>query len=1164
MTKINKIVMKGFKSFANRTELLFGGDFNCVLGPNGSGKSNVLDALCFVLGKSSSKDLRAEKAANLIYNGGKKKQPAKEGEVSIYFDNASKVFPTVDPYVKITRIIKPSGQSKYRINDKTRTRQQILELLSLAKINPDGYNIILQGDIVRLIEMSSIERRGIIEEIAGISVYEDKKNKALSELEKVDSRLKEAGIILTERKTYLDGLKGDRDQAMKYKNLKDKIDQNKASYLSIQLNKKEADKNDLEKETTENKAKMDKIQKQIDSYKKIIGDNKKEMDEISKIVEERGEKDQIEIHKKVEGLKVDLATNKTRISSCENELARIDARKNQLHSDLTEIDAKVEQLNQEKEDLDKKKKSLMLESERINKNIDVFKKKNKLDDMVDIENKIDGIDKAIEEKQKETHELREQQQNILREKDRLEIQLQSVDEKIKKVIQVEKEHKAQISNLKKKREDFKKATLELNKLLNEDSTLAARLKDARVKLIRNHEELAKLRAKNIGIQEKIQGSVAAKRILEQKGSIRGIYGTVSELGNVSTKYSLALEIAAGPKIKSIVVESDAVAAKCIKYLKDNRLGVAAFIPLNKIKPVEKSHGIDDLKSAGGVHDLALNLISYDPKFSKVFSYVFGNTVVVDDINVARRVGIGNARMVTLDGDLAELSGVMHGGFREKKGRHLGFSEKEVASSIKELEKSIAGDDSLVTALENQRKEIDEKITGLRQEKANLEGEVITLEKSLHLEEGDLDASKKQKSDFGKRSDELDKQLKALLDKISNANSELAKLNSEKQDLKSKISQLRNPTVIAELNTFTQKKDDIRGEIAKSDSDVKGIDTRIQDIFGRDKENIIKILKQNEKEEKDFNGEIVMLNKRIKEQEVDLKKLEQEEKKFYAQFKGLFAKRNKINEVVQKNEDNVLAKTDSIRKIELRLNTLSIESARVRAEMEGMKEEFKQYEGVKILKKPEADLKKEISDFEKMMQNIGNVNMRALEIYDSVEKEYNSLITKKETLLTEKDSVLNMMEEIEDKKKNIFMNTFNSLNEHFQIIFSSITTKGNAYLELESPEKPFEAGLRIKVRLATKKYLDIRSLSGGEKTLTALAFIFSVQEYEPASFYVLDEVDAALDKRNSEKLAKLLKEYSRKAQYLIISHNDAVITEASTLYGVSMNEHGMSKVVSLRI
>ena len=217
MTKINSIILRGFKSFANKTELIFGPKYNVVLGPNGSGKSNILDSLCFVLGKGSTKSLRAEKSANLIYNGGKSKKAAKEGEVSIYFDNTGKTFPTDEAEVKVTRIVRPSGQSIYRINDKARTRQQILELLSLARINPDGYNIILQGDIVRFVEMSGEERRQIVEEIAGISVYEEKKEKALRELEKVDVKISEAEIILKERETYLKELKKDRDEAMKYR-----------------------------------------------------------------------------------------------------------------------------------------------------------------------------------------------------------------------------------------------------------------------------------------------------------------------------------------------------------------------------------------------------------------------------------------------------------------------------------------------------------------------------------------------------------------------------------------------------------------------------------------------------------------------------------------------------------------------------------------------------------------------------------------------------------------------------------------------------------------------------------------------------------------------------------------------------------------------------------
>ena len=260
MTRINRLVCNGFKSFAKHTELIFGEQFNCIIGPNGSGKSNVLDALCFVLGKSSSKSLRAEKASNLIYNGGKLKNPAKQGEVSIYFDNSTHVFPTTDSEVKISRIVKQSGQSVYKINDKTVTRQQILDLLSLAKIDPDGYNIILQGDIVAFVEMPPLERRVLIEDIAGIGIYEEKKHKALLELNKVDERLKEAEIILAERSNYLKELKDERNQALKYKEALDEIKVNKASYIKIQMNTKQGHHDVLQGKIKEQEAKLHKHQ----------------------------------------------------------------------------------------------------------------------------------------------------------------------------------------------------------------------------------------------------------------------------------------------------------------------------------------------------------------------------------------------------------------------------------------------------------------------------------------------------------------------------------------------------------------------------------------------------------------------------------------------------------------------------------------------------------------------------------------------------------------------------------------------------------------------------------------------------------------------------------------------------------------------------------------
>jgi chromosome segregation protein len=266
------------------------------------------------------------------------------------------------------------------------------------------------------------------------------------------------------------------------------------------------------------------------------------------------------------------------------------------------------------------------------------------------------------------------------------------------------------------------------------------------------------------------------------------------------------------------------------------------------------------------------------------------------------------------------------------------------------------------------------------------------------------------------------------------------------------------------------------------------------------------------------------------------------------------------------ESKVLGLEEGSRKEELTINTFSIEEARVKAELAGMNAEFAQYEGVELdMEKSEEKLKKEISDFEKMMANIGNVNLRALEIYETVEKEYNVLIEKKNSLVGEKDDVIKMMDEIEVNKKGLFMGTLDVVNKNFVDIFTALSTKGDAFLELENPESPFEEGLRIKVKLTGKKFMDIRSLSGGEKTLTALAFLFAIQEHEPASFYVLDEVDAALDKANSDKLAKLIRDYCTNAQYVVISHNDAVISEADALYGVSMQvDAGLSNVVSLDI
>jgi len=1132
MTQIKKMVMSGFKSFATKTELVFGDNFNCVLGPNGCGKSNVIDSLCFVLGKGSTKELRAERAANLIYNGGKTKQPAKEGSVSIYFDNSDKSFPTEEKVVKITRIVRQTGQSKYKINDKVRTRQEVLDLLSIARVDPDGYNIILQGDIEKFVNMPTVKRREIIEEISGIGIYENKKNKAINELNRVEEKLNNAQIILSERKTYLDELKNERDQALKFKGLDEKIKQNKATVLDYEIKKKKSEFVKFEKDIQNQKDIVKKLYEEIGSINKNIAEKRQAIQKINKEIEEKGEKKQLAIHKQVEQLKEDVIKNRARIEVCNGEVKKVIDRKEQLQKTLSDNQQRMDNLIKERQELVKAKQDKEKQMQDLHQKIQAFRKKSNIGDLSELDAEIEKYDTQAEEKEKEVQKYRTEQQELLRSKDRIEIQIESIDEKIYKVKEIEKEHKKELDKLKQLKDEFKQATLELNKRLDEDSSLALQIRDKKDKLEKISEIITRLRAKTIESREAVSANIAVKTILKNKQRFGDVYGTVSQLGSVDSKYALAL------------------------------VGVATFLPLNKIQEPRTDAKIKTYLKANGVHGLTTNLVNFDSKFKKVFKYVFGNTIIVDDINVTRRIGIGNARMATLDGDIAELSGAMRGGFRQKKG--ASFKQKGADEELKKAENEEAQLQNVLSTLMNRREENENLITELRQKKGNLEGETIKIEKSLHIDSKDVDASKKVKGDFEKEFMDVNKQLEVVENNISEVNKKLAEIKVKKQQVREKVSGLRDPRKLAELNAFDQKKDELKEEITTLTGEIKNIGVQIEIIFGPEEQNTLKIIKQHDKEQEDFKQEINELRAAMSKQTKKLKDKEKAEEEFGKKFKSLFTKKNTLNEDIQKVERDIIRKEEQINKFDEKASDKAILNVRIKAELAGLETEFKKYEGVQLVKKSLEQLKKEITQYENMVEQMGTVNMRALEAYENIEKEYNQLIQKKEKLAGEKEDVFKMMDEIEIKKKDLFMKTFNIITQNFKTIFSELSTKGDAFLELENPESVFDGGVRIKVRITSKKFLDIRSLSGGEKTLTALAFIFCIQEHEPGPFYVLDEVDAALDKRNSELFAKLIAKYSRNAQYLIISHNDGVISEADNLYGVTMNQHGMSKVVSLRI
>lgn len=826
-TYITKIVLQGFKSFNRKTVIPFSKGFTAIAGPNGAGKSNIVDAITFVLGKISAKSLRAERLQKLIYDGAGIKKGAQQAVVHLYFDNKKRVFPFEQDEIVITRKINKKGISVYKLNGRTTTRDKILQTLSIAKIRPDGYNIVYQGDATRILDMNAIERRKIIDEISGIEEYNRRKERALLDLQKVDEKLSQAEIIYRQKLENLKKVEKERNAALKYEELKQKIAIIKASIIQQKI-----------KELQKKREKLLAKQKSFEEF---------------------------------------LINIKEKLEEVENKLAEKEA------------------------DVAKVLKQILKFSKQI-------------------------------------------------EKERERIKLQSQIELNKSLIE---NYKNEIERI--------KSNIEKLRAIEEKSELIA------LKTPRPVREILKL-------------------------NLKGVYGTIKDVIKVPEKFKTAIEVAAGNHLFDIIVEDEDVAMFCISYLKEEKIGKANFIPLNKI--TTRKFVKNELLKYDGVLGLASDLIKYDIKFLKAINFVFGNTLIVKDLETAKRIGIGKARMVTLDGDLIELSGYMSGGY------------------------------SLAQHPKTMTKKIEEEIKIYLNQKQKLEKELENLERIT----------------------------KELEEKVS-------KIKVQKESYQS-------------------------------------------------------------------------LEKVKLASELEIEKLKNKRKKLYEK-KALTE--NKISE-------------------------LKIEIAKLEVELNSLFEEMKQYQNVKPISQDISTLVKMLRNYEQQLKQIGVVNLKAIQEYEEVKKDFEEYKQKYEKILEERKAVLKLIEEIEEKKKEVFMKTLNQVSSKFAEVFYKLTG-GNAVLQLEDDD--INKGLIIKANPKGGRPINIDALSGGEKTITALAFIFALQFYKAAPFYVLDEVDAALDKENSKKFAQFVKNLSKNSQFIVITHNDQTLKFAEKIYGVTL-ENGESKILTVKL
>jgi chromosome segregation protein len=1132
-TCIKQLQFRGFKSFNRKVDVVFQPGLNCVMGPNGSGKSNVLDGMCFILGRLSSKDLRAENFADLLFK--RKGAVAAEGEVSIVLDNSSRIFPMEDKLIEIKRKIKKTGQTQFKINGRNSTRTQALDLLAIARIFPDGHNIILQGDIARFVDLRPLDRRLFIEEIAGIGIYEEKKLKALSELGKVDDRLKEVSIVLREKESYMKNLEEEKKGAQTYRELQEDGKKFQAGELQLKMNYAKDRRDKAASEIESKILEISNIKLDLDINSKKIAQFKDQLTKLEKEIQKKGGEETLKLQKEIEAVNVELAKARTLISISLNEIGRVQTRKTDLELNLASLNTKLKEREIEKINLEKELAALQKQEDYL--------KKGSVADLRSLDVDVNKLEKDID--------------SIKEKKDKKYIEIQELKAKVQIHENEIKLVQTRLTQLKASTKDFSEAKVkqlelmkEIDALAREDSKLALELGELRKESIKKEENLTKSRILSRGSQEALLRDTAIKVLKER--DISGVYGTVSELGNAKQQYATALSIAAGGRMRNIVVDRVETAIKCLELLKSSRAGVATLLPIDKLKVYEDDVPESILKRPG-VLGLAHELIDCEPKYKKVFNYVFRNTLVVQNIATAKEMGVGKYRMVTLDGDLFEPSGAITGGFRQASGVVFETIAREQIDKL-ELETDKLKEQAEV--LESQRNKLESKLFALRTAKAEVDAKAELAEK------GSL---AKEVISLEKKSGQLEESIKKNSCSIEDLEKEYAEFESKIVKTVSDRNVIKTQLHDAQFGDSVSKLEDLQTRKSELDAAMVAAKTTIENALIPDKESTRRVLNELEKEKKTFEKQISDEEHKVKGLEKNLEVKEKEQQSFQGKLQKAFEEQSGLSNTLRETETDYNKGLIKLNQVETDKNNLAIDKAQHEAELAAIDEEFKPFVGVEPAQfKTLEDAKKKIHEAQAKLESLGNVNMRALEIFEDVLKEYSDLTTRVAKLVEEKSSVLSIIDEVEKKKTEAFMKTFSEINSHFSSIYEKVNVKYQGELELENPEKPFEGGVVVKILESKKKRISVASLSGGERTLVALAFVFAIQEHEPAAFYLLDEIDAALDKLNSEKVAKLLKEYSQRAQVIIISHNDSIISEADSLYGISMNKDGESSIVSLKL
>ncbi len=1177
MPYIKKIELKGFKSFGPQTvKVALDKGFTAITGPNGSGKTNIMDACLFALGELSTRRMRAQSAAKLIFYGSEKAglEKSKRAKVIIQFDNSDGVMPVDTITVTVSREVYRNGQSVYRLNGRRISRTHILETLSMAAISSASQNIIPQGTITRLTDINPTERRKIIEDLVGIAQYDAEKADAEDKLRTADISIRTAMGRIDEVQKRLDDLERERNELLRYNFIQNevkKFETVKISHEVIQLNKK----------VEETSAQTDKVRVKVEKLRGLRNDRRTKRKQVegewrklsSEMVEEGGSQ-VLKVQIKIGELKSKLTELTTKISSGQASLESLRrVRENNLEqhqsirNEIKENRLKIRKLRTEHENIqsqisvkETEHETLAQEAAQLWGDLDENSKK-----IRQIEMKVDSRYRKLAFLRSEYLKEKNSIQLAIRRLRELEARkvrftatLEEIETSLNELDKVQKEQKAQLKSLESTLERRTAQRKSVEREISEAGKIASSAKEAVIEFVTQREL-----AETVAAEENALKSIEE---LGDLGAISGIYGRLRKLIKVEKAYRKAIVAAAAGWLNALIVKDIDSAFMCTETLKRMKLGRIKIIPLQGASNpnplnIPRRQGVSGAASA-----FVMSARIYEP----AVNYVFGDTLIVSNDKTAFTLSSEGYRAVTVNGNLFEAGGGFESGYYRSP---IDFSKiipsenaiKSLDEAVKALQQHLSQRDSDMTVFE-------EDIERTKIEIVRLSDSIVTLDREMIRVKRNVKRTQSNVRGLEKSCAKLEKEIEGGKDKIGLYKSERNAIQKEIQKLQAELGELRKKIDVGHIQEMEIKREKLAEEIIALRQNLGTVQT---DMSTRQSQfdNVLRVGYQNAKIQlSKVKQQHRKLEKEVTEALQERESLKQEifelEKSRVELSKTVFSAREeskKFTTQIDAIDDELRGLDSEYEQAEMLLNHLQLKVQSFRLQLQQYHSQLRLYGYEQPLETTEKQVEEAETSMRMMqfeLERIGGVNQLALSHYEEQISRYRELSLRLNELEREKQAIVRFMDEIEAKKRKVFMDAFEKINLNLQTYFSKLTGGGSAFLQLENREEPFQGGIDMLVQFPDKPSIVVSGASGGERSVSAVAFIFSLKDFTPSSFYILDEIDAHLDAFHTTKLADVLLEEAGKIQFIVITLKPEMVNKAQKIYGV-YERNGVSSVISAK-